>query len=269
MKKVITTSMFSTFNEPVHSLVIGEPGSSKTMAKEIISEEFKDITNIGANTTRSGLVCNLGTGDLGALPHSNHKLVLVDEFDKIPSDDIEYTYELLSNGKCTIHSAKVHQNVTSNFIMIAFANPKTKVFTKNALKDIGLSPLLMSRCALIVRVKSISSEERLELFQKKFFGTSELKEKHDYYDQWIRLSRKFTPEITASENAIKKYLKNMNNIVEKHYSSNLRRDLRMADYIKRIPLAIARASFSSINDEILKEATTIINESINTWFSNE
>jgi hypothetical protein len=45
------------------------------MAKEIISEEFSDITNIGANTTRSGLVCNLGTGDLGALSHSHNKLV--------------------------------------------------------------------------------------------------------------------------------------------------------------------------------------------------
>jgi len=267
MKKVIATSMFSTFDEPVHSLIIGEPGSSKTMAKEIISEEFKDITNIGANTTRSGLVCNLGTGDLGALPHSNHKLVLVDEFDKIPKDDIEYTYELLSNGKCTIHSAKVHQNVTSHFIMIAFANPKTKVFTKNAISDIGLSPLLLSRCALIVRVKTISTEERLDLFEKKFFGISELKEKHEYYDQWVRLSRKFTPEIKASEKAIKNYLKNMNEIVEKYYASNLRRDLRMADYIRRIPLAIARASFSPITDNILKDATDIIIESIDTWFS--
>jgi len=267
MKKVIATSMFSTFDEPVHSLIIGEPGSSKTMAKEIISEEFKDITNIGANTTRSGLVCNLGTGDLGALPHSNHKLVLVDEFDKIPKDDIEYTYELLSNGKCTIHSAKVHQNVTSHFIMIAFANPKTKVFTKNAISDIGLSPLLLSRCALIVRVKTISTEERLDLFEKKFFGISELKEKHEYYDQWVRLSRKFTPEIKASEKAIKNYLKKMNEIVEKYYASNLRRDLRMADYIRRIPLAIARASFSPITDNILKDATDMIIESIDTWFS--
>jgi len=265
MKKVIATSMFSTFNDPVHSLIIGEPGSSKTMAKEIISEQFKDITNIGANTTRSGLVCNLGTGDLGALPHSNHKLVLVDEFDKIPSDDVEYTYELLSNGKCTIHSAKVHQNITSHFIMIAFANPKTKVFTNDALSDIGLSPLLVSRCALIVRVKNISTEDRLNLFQKKFFGESELKEKHDYYDQWVRLSRKFTPEITASEASVKKYLTQMNNIVESYYSSKLRRDLRMADYIRRIPLAIARSSFSPISDEILEEAESIIHDSIVTW----
>ncbi len=265
MKQVIVTSMFSTFEEPVHSLVIGEPGSSKTMAKEIIGEQFSGITNIGANTTRSGLVCNLGTGDLGALPHANHKVVLVDEFDKIPQDDIEYTYELLSNGKCSVHSAKVHQNITSQFIMIAFANPKTKVFSKNAVSDIGLSPLLISRCALIVRVGNIGSDERFDLFQKKFYDTGELKKKPEYYDQWMKLARRYQPEIIASDSQVNSYLKQMSSIVEKYYDTNLRRDLRMADYIRRIPMAVARASFSPIDDDTLDIATSIVEESIGTW----
>jgi DNA replicative helicase MCM subunit Mcm2 (Cdc46/Mcm family) len=265
MKQVIVTSMFSTFEEPVHSLVIGEPGSSKTMAKEIIGEQFSGITNIGANTTRSGLVCNLGTGDLGALPHANHKVVLVDEFDKIPQDDIEYTYELLSNGKCSVHSAKVHQNITSQFIMIAFANPKTKVFSKNAVSDIGLSPLLISRCALIVRVGNIGSDERFDLFQKKFYDTGELKKKPEYYDQWMKLARRYQPEIVASDSQVNSYLKQMSSIVETYYDTNLRRDLRMADYIRRIPMAVARASFSPIDDDTLDIATSIVQESIGTW----
>ncbi len=266
MKKVIATSMFSTFKEPIHSLIIGEPGSSKTMAKEIISDQFSDITNIGANTTRSGLVCNLGTGDLGALPHSHNKIVLVDEFDKIPQDDIEYTYELLSNGKCSVHSAKVHQNIESQFVMVAFANPKSKVFGKNAVSDIGLSPLLVSRCALIVRVENIGTEERLNLFQKKFWGKGELEQHHEYYDQWIRLARTYVPQITASEKTVGEYLEQMNQIVEKYYSTNLRRDLRMSDYIRRIPFAIARASLGPVDDAALKEASTIIHESIATWY---
>jgi DNA replicative helicase MCM subunit Mcm2 (Cdc46/Mcm family) len=267
MKKAIATSMFSTYNEPVHSLIIGEPGSSKTMAKEIISEQFSDITNIGANTTRSGLVCHLGTGDLGALPHSNGKLVLVDEFDKIPQEDIEYCYELLSNGKCSVHSAKLHQNIESSFIMIAFANPRSKVFGRNALSDIGLSPLLTSRCALIVKVQNISKEERLSLFHKKFYGGGEIKEKHEYYDQWVKLARTYEPEITASKKSVEKYLHDMNEIVEKHYNTNLRRDLRMTDYVRRIPLAIARASFSSVDDNVILEAGKIMKESIETWTS--
>jgi DNA replicative helicase MCM subunit Mcm2 (Cdc46/Mcm family) len=269
MKKVITTSLFSTFHEPVHSLIIGEPGSSKTMAKELISEQFSDITNIGANTTRSGLVCNLGTGDLGALPHSNHKVVLVDEFDKIPSEDIEYCYELLSNGKCSVHSAKLHQNIESEFIMIAFANPRTQVFTKNALTDIGLSPLLMSRCALIIKVQNITREERLDLFKRKFYGGGEIKDKHEYYDQWVKLARRYEPKITATSEVVDQYINNMNDIVEKHYATTLRRDLRMTDYIRRIPMAIARASFSPINNDVITQAGELIQDSINTWTKEE
>ncbi len=265
MKKVIATSMFSTFREPVHSLIIGEPGSSKTMAKEIIGDQFSDITNIGANTTRSGLVCNLGTGDLGALPHSHEKLVLIDEFDKIPGGDIEYCYELLSNGKCSVHSAKLHQNIVSEFIMISFANPRSKVFGKKALSDIGLSPLLVSRCALIVKVQNISKDDRINLFRKKFYGGGEIKEKHDYYDQWMRLSRTYEPKITASDKAVGKYIDDVNEIVEKYYSTTLRRDLRMADYIRRIPLAVARASFAPVDDKVIKEAGEIFRESIETW----
>jgi len=265
MKKVITTSMFSTFEEPVHSLIIGEPGSSKTMAKEIISELISDIMTIGANTTRSGLVCHLGTGDLGALPHSNKKLVVVDEFDKIPKEDIEYCYELLSNGKCTIHSAKLHQNIVSKFIMIAFANPRSKVFGKNYLSDIGLSPLLMSRCALIVKVQNISREDRLDLFHKKFYGGGEVVEKHDYYDQWVKLSRTHEPKITASEKNVKKYIHEIDEIVENYYNTTLRRDLRMADYIRRIPFAIARSSFSDVDNSVIQESVDILKESIKSW----
>lgn len=265
MKESIATSMFSTFEEPVHSLIIGEPGSSKTMAKEIIGEQFSDITNIGANTTRSGLVCHLGTGDLGALPHSNRKLVLVDEFDKIPGEDIEYCYELLSNGKCSVHSAKLHQNIESEFIMIAFANPRSKVFGKHALSDIGLSPLLTSRCALIVKVQNITKEERIGLFHKKFYGRGEIKEKHEYYDQWVKLARTYEPEITASEKTVEKYIHDVNEIVERYYNTTLRRDLRMSDYIRRIPFAIARSSFSSVDDNAVREAGRIVKESIETW----
>jgi hypothetical protein len=149
--------------------------------------------------------------------------------------------------------------------MIAFANPRSKVFGKNALNDIGLSPLLISRCALIVKVHNIDKEERLDLFRRKFYGRAEIKEKHDYYNQWMKLARMHEPEITASEKKVEKYIKNMNEIVEKYYDTTLRRDLRMADYIRRIPLAIARASFSSVDDNTLLEAENIVRESIETW----
>ncbi|HDO19893.1 MAG TPA: hypothetical protein ENG74_04110, partial [Thermoplasmatales archaeon] len=265
MKKALSVSLFSTFNEPVHTLVIGEPGSSKTLAKEIIESSFKDISTIGANTTRAGLVCNLGTGDLGALPHSNNKVVLVDEFDKIPESDIEYCYELLSNGKCSIHSSRLHTEIESHFIMIAFANPVDGVFRGRAMNEIPLPPLLISRFALVIKTENISEKERKELFKEKFFGGSEIRKKSLYYDQWVKMARTFEPEVRASEDNIDRYIENASKIVEKYQSTNLRRDLRMGDYIRRIPFSIARASFRDVNDDVLKESEELIRDSILAW----
>lgn len=265
MKKALAVSMFSTFQEPVHTLIIGEPGSSKTLAKEIIEQNFKNITSIGANTTRAGLVINLATGELGALAYSHERIILVDELDKIPGEDIEYCYELLSNGKCSVHSAKLHEEIRSNFIMIAFANPSSQVFEKNPLQEISLPPLLMSRFALIVKTEKIDKESRLELFKQKFYGGGEIKEKPSFYNQWIEMARGHTPEITADEKRIEKYLSTINEIVEETYATQLRRDLRMGDYIRRVPQAIARASFESISNEVLNEAEEIFIQSISTW----
>ena len=81
----------------------------------------------------------------------------------------------------------------------------------------------------------------------------------------MRLSRTFEPKITASDKAVENYIDGVNEIVEKYYYTKLRRDLRMADYIRRIPLAIARASFAPVDNKVIKEAGEIFRESIETW----
>jgi len=264
MKKAIATSLFSTFEEPVHTLIIGEPGSSKTLAKEIILENFSDVTSIGANTTRAGLVINLATGELGALAYSDGRVVVVDEMDKIPQQDVEYCYELLSNGKGSVHSAKIHEDIESHFIMIAFANPKGEIFKGDAISQIPLPPLLISRFALIVKTSNISREDRIELFKEKFFGIDE-KKPGRIYDAWVKMARKFNPKIEVEEEAIEKYIKSIDAIIEENYKTNLRRDLRMGDYMRRIPMAIARAGFENITEEILQKSEEIIYDSIESW----
>ena len=264
MKKAISCSLFSTFEEPIHTLIIGEPGSSKTLAKEIILENFSDITSVGANTTRAGLVINLATGELGALAYSDGRVVVVDEMDKIPQQDVEYCYELLSNGKASVHSAKVHEDIDSHFIMIAFANPKGEVFRGNAIKDIPLPPLLISRFAFVVKTENIKKEDRIELFKEKFLGMEE-KKKGKIYDAWVRMARNFNPKIEADEKEIENYIREIDKIVEENMKTNLRRDLRMGDYMKRIPAAIARAGFENVDDSILQKSMEIIYDSIESW----
>ena len=265
MKQAIAVSLFSSFDEPVHTLIIGEPGSSKTLARDIISQNFTGITVIGANSTRAGLVCNLSTGALGALAYSDKKIALVDEFDKIPRGDIQYCYELLSNQRCSVHSARIHQDVEAKFAMIAFANPRSKIFREHPIMSIGLDPTLVSRFALIVKTDPLTEEERKELFRRRFYSAAELGGLSAYYNQWVKLARLNVPQHKVSAVKIEGYIDKVNQIVDSYAETPLRRDLRMGDYCRRIPWSIARAEFSDITDKTIDKSLEIIEKTIEQW----
>lgn len=266
MKKALSCALFSTPEEPVHVLIVGDPAGGKTLARDIITRRLgPEIELVGANSTRSGLVCNLATGEAGVLTYSSGKIVLVDEFDKIPDQDVEYCLELLSNGKCSVHSARIHETIESHFIMIAFANPVHTVFTSEPMAEIGLSPLLLSRFALIVKAEGLEADRRKALLKRKFLGEVASSENARRHLLWLREARKHHPKITASEDEIERYIGKVDKLVEEYLKAPLRRDLRMGDYAKRVPAAMARASFSDVDGKILTEAIQLMEECIAAW----
>jgi len=266
MKKAITVSLFSTPEEPIHVLILGDPGSAKTLAREILINNISGINSIGANATKSGLVCNLSNGDLGALAVSDRRVVLIDEFDKINKNDLEYCYELLSNGKCSVHAARVHKDIVSHFILIAFGNPKSEVFNKAMpLDDIGMEKTLLSRFAMIVKTDSLTKFEKENLFRKRLLGESKLSESSQMFDQWIKLSRTHMPQFKSSKLKIDELVRKATDIVEQHSTTQLRRDLRMGDYFRRIAMSFARIDFTDVTDEIINKSYNLIKESIDVW----
>lgn len=266
MKKTISVSLFSTFDEPVHTLVLGDPGSAKTLARDILITNLGQITPIGANATKSGLVCNLATGELGALAVSDKKVVIVDEFDKINPNDLEFCYELMSNGRCSVHSARVHRDIVSHFILVAFGNPKSEVFNNAMpLEDIGMEKTLLSRFAFIVRTENLTTEEKKRLFRGRFLGESKLSEHSQLFDQWIKLARTQNPRLRASNGKINNFVREAVKIVDLHATTPLRRDLRMGDYLRRIAMAFARAEFVDVTDGIIDKAFQLLKSSIDVW----
>jgi DNA replicative helicase MCM subunit Mcm2 (Cdc46/Mcm family) len=266
MKKTITVSLFSTFDDPVHTLVLGDPGSAKTLARDLLITNLGNITPIGANATKSGLVCNLATGELGALAVSDKKVVIVDEFDKINPNDLEFCYELMSNGRCSVHSARVHRDIVSHFILIAFGNPKSEVFNNAMpLEDIGMERTLLSRFAFIVKTESLTTEEKKRLFKGRFLGESKLSEHSQLFDQWIKLAKTQNPRMRASDSRIDNFVKEAVRIVDLHATTPLRRDLRMGDYLRRIAMAFARAEFVDVTDAIIDKAFQLVKNSIDVW----
>jgi hypothetical protein len=267
MKKAITCALFSTPEEPVHVLVVGDPAGGKTLAKDTIAAKLgKEVELVGANTTRAGLVCNMATGELGVLAYANGKIVLVDEFDKIPEREFDWCYELLSNGKCSVHSAKVHETIESHFVMIAFANPTGIVFGREPINEIPVPPILASRFAFIVKAEELGEELVKEVVKRKLLGEGPAYgEFSKYYLPWLRKARKYNPKFTASKDALDNYVNRIYDVYERFLKTPLRRDLRMAEYAKRVPLAIARAKFSDVDDGVLADAMRLIDESLKSW----
>ncbi len=263
MKMAIATSLFSTFDEPVHLAIVGPPASSKTLARDIISENLSSIERIGGNSTRAGLVINYSTGELGSIAYADERIVLADEFDKVPKGDVELIYELMSNGICDVHSGRVHKTIRSNFIMIATMNPRRDVFSSSPIDDIGLSPTLASRFGLIVKTDDLGKPDRLDLFKKKFYTGNVLKKFSLYFDEWVKLSRGHEPDIVASN--VDEYLEKINEIVEVFGASPLRRDNRMGEYARNVAFAIARAEFSDVDESVLDRAWAIIEGSVREW----
>lgn len=220
----------------MHVLVGGDPAGGKTLARDIIARRLgPEIELVGANATRSGLVCDLATGEPGVLTYSNGKIVLVDEFDKIPDQDVECCYELLSNGKCSIHSARVHETIESHFIMIAFANPVETVFVREPIKEIGLPPILLSRFALIVKAEELEAGRRKALLKRKLLGEAAAPELSRWHLPWLREARRYYPGFAVSGEEIEAYVDRVDKLIEEHLKTPLRRDLRMGDYAKRLP----------------------------------
>lgn len=200
------------------------------------------------------------------MAYSDGKIVLVDEFDKINPEDLGYCLELLSNGRCDVHWARIHETIESRFTLFAFANPEGDIFSGDLQVDVGMRPAVMSRFALAVRVGTIDREGMLSLFAKSLEGKRELNRLPQYYDQWLKLARLYEPELQVSPGNREQYLLAVTDIVEKHIRTPLRRDIRMKDYLRRVPEAMARAEFEPIQDKHLQAALELFRRSLDTWY---
>lgn len=128
-----------------------------------------------------------------------------------------------------------------------------------------MRPTVMSRFALVAKVKSIQGEDLLNLFRRTLENKGELKQVPQYFDQWLKLGRLYKPQWSTSAERQEHYLKAMVEIVEEFINTPLRRDIRMKDYLRRVPESLARVEFSPVEDRHLQGALELFEKSLETW----
>jgi len=261
MKKCLAASLLSTPEEPVHTLVVGEPGTAKTLAVDLLSS-LKDVEVAGPLVTRAGLVINYQSGELGVLPQANGKIVVIDEFDKAPKQDFKLTYELISTGRCVVHAANIHKIIRSRFVLIAMANPTHGVF-KGSEGDLPFDPPLLSRFSLIVKSEAMQGKPLRDYIREKFLHGDVRTRK--VFSAWLRSARAHRPKIVADEEKVSSAFDEMASIIEKYGNSFLRRDARFPLHARRVAMAIARAERKDVDDEVVERALALIKETLKQW----
>jgi Holliday junction DNA helicase RuvB len=135
---------------PVHILLVGRPGSAKTMFLLEINRLFKSsIFVVGSNTTKAGLT--------NQLFDSRPKFVLVDELEKMSYSDQNSLLDLMENGMVSETKINKTREVLLHSSVFASANSCIKI----------AQPLL-SRF-LVVKIPDYSFEEFMDIavFQLK------------------------------------------------------------------------------------------------------
>ncbi len=142
IKQILNKAIVS--KNPVHILLVGRPGSAKTMFLLEINRLFKEsVLVIGSNTTKAGLI--------NQLFDRKPKFVLIDELEKMNNSDQNSLLHLMETG--LVSETKINKTRRMLLHSSVFA-------TANSCKKIA-DPLL-SRF-LVVKVPDYTFEEFMEI----------------------------------------------------------------------------------------------------------
>lgn len=147
-KEILNKAIVS--KRPVHILLVGRPGSAKTLFLLEINRLFKSsIFVIGSNTTKAGLT--------NQLFENRPKFVLIDELEKMSYSDQNSLLHLMENG--IVSETKF--NKTRDMIL------RSSVFA-SANSCVKIAEPLLSRF-LVVKVPDYTFEEFIDIavFQLK------------------------------------------------------------------------------------------------------
>ena len=147
-KEILNKAVVS--KKPVHILLVGRPGSAKTLFLLEINRLFKSsIFVAGSNTTKAGLTNQLFV--------SRPKFVLVDELEKMSYPDQNSLLHLMENGMVSETKLYKTREMVLHSSVFASANSCTKI----------IEPLL-SRF-LVIKIPDYSFEEfrDIAVFQLK------------------------------------------------------------------------------------------------------
>lgn len=181
VKRSITLQLFSGIPKElpdgtrirgdIHILLVGDPGVAKSQLLRYVHRIApRGVYTTGKGTTYAGLTATAvkdefdgrWTLEAGALVIADKGIALIDEIDKMRSDDVGALHEAMEQQTVSIAKAGINAILKARCAILAAANPKYGRFDRYIPigEQIDLSPTLLSRFDLIFTLTDEPDELR-------------------------------------------------------------------------------------------------------------
>ncbi|MEK6835435.1 MAG: minichromosome maintenance protein MCM [Nanoarchaeota archaeon] len=154
----------------MHVLLVGDPGAGKSQMLTFISKIAPKARLVsGKGSTGAGLTATVVKDEFlrgwaleaGALVLANGGTAVIDELDKMSSEDRDALHEALEQQRISIAKANIQATLKAETTVLAAANPKLGRFDPYTLiaAQIDLPPTLINRFDLIFPIRDIPNRE--------------------------------------------------------------------------------------------------------------
>ncbi|MBN2566950.1 AAA family ATPase [Candidatus Woesearchaeota archaeon] len=159
--------------EPVHILLLGDPGTGKTEILRSVSH-LHPITSfgLGSGTSGAGLSATVRGGEVqkGLLPLADGGICCIDELNLLKSGDRGALYNAMEKGFITYSKADKNVEIEAKVRVLATANPKGDRFVGKSIdilkKQLPFDPALLTRFHLVFLIRKPSVAEFRSIAKK-------------------------------------------------------------------------------------------------------
>lgn len=159
--------------EPVHVLLIGDPGTGKTDILRSLNQ-FAPISSFGLGSGVSGVgLSAVAKGDeilKGLLPLADGGIACIDELNLVKAKDLAALYNAMEKGFVTYDKGGRHETIPAKVRVCATANPTTGTFVGRSAevlrKQVPFGDPLLSRFHFVFVIRKPTQEEFEEITKR-------------------------------------------------------------------------------------------------------
>lgn len=174
-KKAIALQLFS--NQPIHVLLLGDPGTGKTDLLRAASE-LSPVSSfgLGSGTSGAGLIVTVKGSEIikGIIPEADKGLCCIDELNLMKEDSRAGLYNAMEKGFVTYDKGGHHYKFDARVKVLATANPRGDRFKGATIdelkKELPFDSALLTRFHLIFFIRKPDFKRFREIADKIVSG---------------------------------------------------------------------------------------------------